>query len=131
MPDPIRYEIEIEIFEGNGGQLKKEAGEIVYPDFVKEGICAWMHRGDGEKSYQVGQRFSYPEEKDKICHWLLDSLSGILEALAAGETLNWDYADTPYEKVIDPEGVTTEYVRCIDPTASGIVVKVIRKRIAE
>jgi hypothetical protein len=33
--------------------------------------------------------------------------------------------------VIDPEGVTTEYVRCIDPTASGIVVKVIRKRIAE
>jgi hypothetical protein len=61
----------------------------------------------------------------------LDSLSGILEALAAGETLNWDYADTPYEKVIDPEGVTTEYVRCIDPTASGIVVKVIRKRIAE
>ena len=35
------------------------------------------------------------------------------------------------EKVIDPEGVTTEFVRCIDPTASGIVVKVIRTRISE
>ena len=33
---------------------------------------------------------------------------------------------TAYEKVIDPEGVTTEFVRCPDPTASGIVVKVIR-----
>jgi hypothetical protein len=125
------YKIEIEIFEGRGGQLKKEAGEIVYPDFTKEGICAWMYRGDGEKSYQVGQKFSYPEEKDKICHWLLDSLKGVLQALAAGEILKWDYKDTPYEKVIDPEGVTTEYVRCIDPTASGIVVKVIRTKVKE
>jgi hypothetical protein len=126
-----RYKIEIEIFEGNGGQLKKEGDEIIYPDFVKEGICAWMYRGDGEKSYQVGQKFSYPEEKNKICHWLLDSLKGVLEALSAGETLDWDYKDTPYEKMIDPDGETTEYVRCIDPTASGIVVKVIRTEISK
>jgi uncharacterized repeat protein (TIGR04076 family) len=126
-----RYKIEIEIFEGNGGHLQKEGDEIIHPDFTKEGICAWMYRGDGEKSYRVGQRFSYPEEKDKICHWLLDSLSGVLEALSAGETLNWDYKGTRYEKKMDPEGVTTEYVRCIDPTASGIVVKIIRTRIAE
>lgn len=131
MPVPGKYRIDIEIFEGKGGQLQKDGDEIIYPDLIKEGICAWMYRGDGEKSYQVGQKFSYPEEKDKICHWLLDSLSGVLEALSAGETLNWDYKDTPYEKVIDPEGVTTEYVRCIDPTASGIVVKVIRTRISE
>ena len=131
MPVPGgEYRIEIEIFEGKGGQLQKDGDEIFYPDLVKEGICAWMYRGDGEKSYQVGQKFSYPEDKDRICHWLLDSLSGVLEALSAGETLNWDYKDTPYEKVIDPEGVTTEYVRCIDPTASGIVVKVIRTRIS-
>jgi hypothetical protein len=123
------YKIEIEIFEGKGGQLKKEGDEIVYPDFTKEGICAWMYRGDGNKSYQVGQKFLYPEENDKICHWLLDSLSGILERLGAGETLTWDYKGTPYEKAIDPEGVTTEYVRCVDPTASGIVVKVIRTRL--
>ncbi|MGB7055065.1 MAG: hypothetical protein WBE28_07075 [bacterium] len=132
MPVPnSRYKIEIEIFEGRGGELKKEGGEIIYPDFTKEGICAWMYRGDGEKSYQVGQKFSYPEDKDKICHWLLDSLSGVLEALSAGERLNWDYKGTPYEKVIDTEGVTTEYVRCIDPTASGIVVKVIRTKVSK
>jgi len=129
MPVPGRYKIEIEIFEGKGGQLKKDGDAIVYPDFVKEGICAWMYRGDGEKSYQVGQKFSYPEDKDKICHWLLDSLSGVLNAMSAGEALNWDYKDTPYEKVIDCEGVTTEYVRCIDPTASGIVVKVTRTKL--
>jgi hypothetical protein len=130
MPVPMsEYKIEIEIFEGYGGQLKKKGDEIICPDFVKEGICAWMYRGDGEKSYHVGQKFSYPEDKEKICHWLLDSLSGVLEALSAGETLNWDYKHTPYEKLIDPDGVTTEYVRCIDPTSSGIVVKVIRTKV--
>ncbi|UCG30289.1 MAG: hypothetical protein JSV53_12470 [candidate division WOR-3 bacterium] len=126
-----RYKIEIEIFEGKGGRLQKDGDQIIYPDLIKEGICAWMYRGDGKKSYEVGKTFLYPEEKDKICHWLLDSLSGILQALSAGEILNWDYKDTRYEKVIDPDGVTTEYVRCIDPTASGIVVKVIRTRISE
>jgi hypothetical protein len=131
MPVPDgKYRIEIEIFEGKGGRLQKAGDQIIYPDLIKEGICAWMYRGDGEKSYQKGQKFSYPEDREKICHWLLDSLSGILQALGAGETLNWDYNDTPYEKVIDPEGVTTEYVRCIDPTASGIVVKVTRTRIS-
>ena len=60
-----------------------------------------------------------------------EQLYGILEQLSAGETLNWDYKDTQYEKVIDPEGVTTEYVRCIDPTASGIVVKVTRTKLPE
>ena len=38
----------------------------------------------------------------------------------------WQYQDTPYEKEIDPDGVTTEFVRCVDPTEPGIVVKVIR-----
>lgn len=131
MPVPGKYKIEIEIFEGKGGELKKEGDEIIYPDFVREGICAWMYRGDGEKSYRVGQRFGLPEDREKICHWLMDSLSGVIEALGSGETLNWDYKGTPYEKVIDPEGVTTEYVRCIDPTASGIVVKVIRTKLSK
>jgi uncharacterized repeat protein (TIGR04076 family) len=123
-----QYKIEIEIYEGQGGQLQKEGDKIICPDFEKEGICAWMYRGDGEKSYQVGQRFTYPEDMGKMCPWLLDSLLGIIQALKYGGTLGWRYKDTPYEKVIDPEGVTTEFVRCIDPTASGIVVKVIRTK---
>jgi hypothetical protein len=32
---------------------------------------------------------------------------------------------TPYEKVIDPDGVTTEYVRCPDPT-SNLLAKITR-----
>lgn len=126
-----KYKIEIEIFEGKGGRLQKDGDEIIYPNLIKEGICAWMYRGEGETSYQAGQRFSYPEEKDKICPWLLDSMQTVLARLSAGETLRWDYKDTPYEKVIDPDGVTTEFVRCIDPTASGIVVKVIRTVVTE
>jgi len=34
-----------------------------------------------------------------------------------------------YEKVIDPDGVTTEYVRCPDPT-SNLVAKSVRTRLA-
>jgi uncharacterized repeat protein (TIGR04076 family) len=127
-----RYQIEIEIFEGKGGQLRKQGAEIIYPKSVeKEGICAWMYRGDGQHSYQAGQRFKYPEDTGKICPWLLAAMDGFIKALRYGGTLPWDYAGTPYEKVIDPDGVTTEYIRCPDPSASGIVVKVIRTKIAD
>jgi hypothetical protein len=34
------YVVELEIFEGNSGQLHSDG---TYPDFVKEGICAWMY----------------------------------------------------------------------------------------
>ena len=120
------YKIEIEIFEGKGGQLEKDDDAIIYPELEKEGICAWMYRGDGETSYQAGRKFSYPEDMGKICPWLLDSMHGVIHVLRNNGTLGWMYEDTPYEKEIDRDGVTTEFVRCIDPTASGIVMKVIR-----
>ncbi len=125
------YSIEIEIYEGRGGQLQKEGDEIIYPELEKEGICAWMYRGDGQKSYREEQKFTYPDDLGQLCPWLWDSLQGFVQALRFGATLGWEYKDTPYEKVIDPEGVTTEFVRCTDPTASGIVVKVIRTKIPE
>ncbi|MFH1852135.1 MAG: hypothetical protein ABIA75_07295 [Candidatus Neomarinimicrobiota bacterium] len=125
------YKIEIEIYEGKGGQLRKDGDTIIYPDVIKEGICAWMYRGDGQRSYDVGRRFAYPGEAELLCPWLQDSLRGIIAALSAGKTLGWQYEATPYEKVIDPAGITTEYVRCIDPTASGIVVKVIRTKLPQ
>lgn len=125
-----RYRIEIEIFEGKGGQLRKQGNEIVFPENMEaEGICAWMYRGDGQRSYQVGQRFKYPDDAGKICPWLLASMDGFIKALRYGGTLPWEYHGTPYEKVIDPDGVTTEFVHCPDP-ASGIVVKLIRTKIA-
>ena len=56
---------------------------------------------------------------------------GVIRALENGGTLPWKYLGTPYEKVIDTDGVTTEYVRCLDPTASGIVIKVTRTVLQE
>jgi len=44
-------------------------------------------------------------------------------------TLPWRYENTPYEKVIDPDGVTTEYVRCPDPTAD-LVAKITRTAVS-
>jgi len=31
------------------------------PALAKEGIGAWMYGGNGEKSYQAGQRFRFPQ----------------------------------------------------------------------
>lgn len=112
------YVIELEIFEGRGGEPRKDQPA---PDFIKEGICPWMYG-----SYKVGQKFRYPDDLGLLCPWLVDSLTGFIRALENGGVLPWRYPGTPYEKVIDPDGVTTEYVRCPDPTASGIVIKVTR-----
>ena len=117
------YAIELEIYEGSGGQLRTDG---TGPDFAKEGICAWMYG-----SYEVGQKFRYPEDLGELCPWLLDSLAGVLRALEHGGTLPWRYQGTPYEKALDPDGVTTEFVRCIDPTASGVVIKVTRTALPE
>ena len=124
-----KYKIELEVFEGKGGCLQTENGQAVTPNFGKEGICAWMYRGDGASSYQAGQRFAYPEDSGKLCVWLLASLQPFIQAIRYGGTLPWTYEGTAYQKVIDPEGVTTEFVRCPDPSASGIVVKIIRTRV--
>jgi len=126
-----RYRIEIEIFEGQGGQLVKEGDQIIYPDdFETLSICAWMYRGDGQHSYQAGQRFRYPEDTGKLCPWLLSAMDNMIQALRFGGTLPWMYEGTLYEKVIDPDGITTEFVHCPDP-ASGIVVKLIRTAIED
>jgi uncharacterized repeat protein (TIGR04076 family) len=117
------YIIELEIFEGNSGELRNDG---TYPDFARDGICAWMYG-----HYQAGQKFRYPEDLGKLCPWLVDSLTGFIRALQHGGTLPWRYRGTPYEKVIDPDEVTTEFVRCPDPSASGIIVKVTRTALPE
>ena len=43
-------------------------------------------------------------------------------------TLGWKFEGTPYEKIINKDGVTTEYVRCPDPTGN-VVAKIIRTEI--
>jgi uncharacterized repeat protein (TIGR04076 family) len=99
-PKPIRYKLEIEIFEAR-------------PD-------TWCHK--------KGDRFAYPQDIGKLCPWLLSSLHDFLIVLEKGATLPWKYENTPYAKVIDPAGVTTEYVRCPDPT-SNLVAKITRTKV--
>ena len=122
------YVIELEIYEGDGGKPRSDGTR---PDFANEGICAWMYGGEGKTSLQVGQKFRYPEDLGELCPWLVDSLTGVIRALEHGGTLPWKYAGTSYEKVIDPDGVTTEFVRGLDPTAAGIVMKVTRTAFPE
>jgi uncharacterized repeat protein (TIGR04076 family) len=89
----VWYEITIEIFEGN---------------------C---------DNHKEGEKFKYPEDIGKICPWLLDSCNSMIRVLLFGGTLPWRYEGTKYEKVIDREGITTEFVRCPDPV-KGVVAKI-------
>lgn len=79
--------------------------------------------------HKVGDKYSYPEDKAKICSWILDSANTMIRILEYDGTLPWTYTGTPYEKVIDSKGVTTEYVRCPDPTTAGVVLKIIREKL--
>ena len=96
------YEIEIEIFEG-----------------------------DNCDHHKLGQKFKYPEETGNLCPWLLDSLNNMLRTLQFGGTLPWTYKGTKYEKAIEPDGITTEFVRCPDPTDAGVVVKITRIKLPQ
>ena len=97
-----RYECTIEIVE------------------APEGGCGAGH--------QVGDVHAYPSEKGMICEWLMDSMSGFLRVLQNQGSLRWTYSGTPYEKVIDPDGTTTEFVRCPDPVTQ-VVAKITRRRV--
>jgi uncharacterized repeat protein (TIGR04076 family) len=98
-PSRKRYRLDIEIFEARED--------------------TWCHK--------KGDTFAYPADWGKLCPWLRASLNEFVRLLENGVTLPWRYEGTPYEKVIDPDGVTTEYVRCPDPT-SALVAKITRTR---
>ncbi|HUU78809.1 MAG TPA: hypothetical protein VMX55_10715 [candidate division Zixibacteria bacterium] len=94
-----KYKFELEIYESGCPYHKK--GEILY----------------------------YPEDKGKLCSWLLDSAATMIRVLEYDGKLPWTYPGTPYEKVIDNDGVTTEFIRCPDPTSAGVVLKIIRTKL--
>jgi uncharacterized repeat protein (TIGR04076 family) len=100
-PAEPKYKVEIEIYEARQD--------------------TWCHK--------KGDKFEYPKDISRICPWLLSSMHDFIVLLQHGATLPWKYEGTPYQKVIDAAGVTTEYVRCPDPT-SNLVAKIIRTRLA-
>jgi uncharacterized repeat protein (TIGR04076 family) len=97
-----RFRIEIEIYEARED--------------------TWCHR--------KGDKFKYPEEIGKICPFLLSSMRDVIRLLEYDVTLTWKYEGTPYEKIINKDGITTEFIRCPDPT-SGLVAKITRTEIQE
>ena len=105
---------------GSDGQTerKKYAYEIEVVKAAQDTHC-----------HKKGDTFKYPEELGKICPSMRDSMEPFMRVLQFGGVLPWDYKGTPYEKQMDPDGVTTEFVRCPDPTRKGIVVKIIRTRV--
>lgn len=90
-----------------------------------------IFKGDRCDYHRPGDRFKYPEDVGKLCPWLLDSINAMVRVLQFGGTLPWTYGGTEFEKHADPEGVTTEFVRCPDPTASGVVVKITRRALEQ
>lgn len=99
-PQRKRFKLEIEIFEARED--------------------TWCHK--------KGDKFMYPEDMGKLCPWLRTSLHDFLRLMENDVTLTWKYEGTPYEKVINENGITTEYVRCPDPT-SDLVAKITRTEI--
>jgi uncharacterized repeat protein (TIGR04076 family) len=88
-----------------------------------------VFKGSKCDHHRLGDRFQYPDDINKICPWLLDSISAMIRVLQFGGTLPWKYQGTEFEKHLDEDGMSTEFVRCPDPTESGIVVKITRKKL--
>ena len=78
----------------------------------------------GCSRHKVGDKFKYPSDTGKMCSWLFDSVNIMIRVLRHDGQLGWSYKGTPYEKIIDKDGVTTEFVRCPDPTSAGVVIKI-------
>lgn len=76
--------------------------------------------------HKKGDKFEYPKDWEKLCPYLRGSMIEFIRQLEAGKTLPWRYWGTPYEKVINQDGITTEYVRCPDPSEHNVVAKIIR-----
>ena len=92
-------------------------------------ITVEIFQGESCEQHRIGEKFSYPEDIGKICSWLLDSLNSMIRVLQFGGTLPWKYTNTEYEKLLDVGGITTEFIRCPDPTDAGVVAKITRKQL--
>lgn len=78
--------------------------------------------------HKIGEIYSYPKDKAKICSWLLDSANTMIRVLEYEGTLPWSYEGTPYEKTKSAD-ITTEFIRCPDPTSAGVVLKITRAKL--
>jgi uncharacterized repeat protein (TIGR04076 family) len=90
-----------------------------------------IFKGKGCDHHRIGETYRYPEDIGNLCPWLLDSINSMIRVLQFGGTLPWKYKDTEYEKTVESDGITTEFVRCPDPTDAGVVAKITRKKLLQ
>ncbi|MEE9117260.1 MAG: TIGR04076 family protein [Calditrichia bacterium] len=119
-------------FIASGTGLASDQGQAPPPPpkRVKYNIVVEIYENKKKRRcHKVGEKFKYSEDIGKICPWFLSSMHDPIILLKQGVTLPWRYAGTPYEKIINKDGVTTEYIRCPDPTAN-LVAKIIRTEVS-
>ena len=80
--------------------------------------------GEKCKAHPFGSKYRYPQDLNKMCPWFMAAANPMIQVLRMGGRLHWTYEGTPYEKIFDEDGVTTEYIRCPDPTEDGVVFKI-------
>ncbi|MHA1962312.1 MAG: TIGR04076 family protein [Candidatus Thorarchaeota archaeon] len=87
-------------------------------------IVLEIFEGERCSRHKLGQKFNYPGDSGKVCPWLMASARPMIKVLRYDGRLGWSYKGTPYEKMINKDGVSTEFVRCPDPTSAGVVLKI-------
>ena len=87
-----------------------------------------VYEGEHCPAHKRGEKYRFPEDVGRLCPWLLDSINGMIRVLLFGGSLPWKYSGTPYEKELG-DNLTTEFVRCPDPTKAGIVLKITKRKI--
>ena len=85
--------------------------------------------GETTRCYKKGEKFQYPQDCGKICSWLHDSMNAAIRTFQYGGMMPWDYKGTKYQKIMNKNGITTEFIRCPDPTTSGVVAKITRTEV--
>ena len=83
-----------------------------------------VYEGEKCRKHPLGSTYRFPQDMGKMCPWLLAAALPMIQVLRQDGRLGWAYKGTQYEKVINKDGVSTEFIRCPDPTDSGIVLKV-------
>ncbi len=87
-------------------------------------IVLEIYEGERCSRHKLGEKFNWPQDSGKICTWLLASANAMIQVLRNDGILGWSYDGTPYEKIINKNGICTEFVRCPDPTDAGVVLKI-------
>jgi len=99
-------------------------GEINYTNEIE------IYKGKGCENHRIGEKFRYSEDIAHVCPWLMGCINSMIRVLQFGGALPCKYQDSENEKVIDQDGITTEFIRCPDPTDVDVVAKITQTKLS-